>query len=156
MARHLETVLPMLGHPGQTGFVKHRLSSHNMGHLLHIIHLGQTLSPPCALLFVEVEKAFDRIPRSEGDTVSVKATIHKTSLYADDLLIYLDQVLTPKEFWSISGCKINLKKHCLLPLNSTMNTTNTNLYSGIPMVSNFRYLGLNIYSSLDKIVTKKL
>lgn len=51
----------MLVHPDQMGFVKYRLSSDNMRHLLPVAHLGQTLSSPCAVLSVDAEKAFDQL-----------------------------------------------------------------------------------------------
>lgn len=40
LARRLETVLPFLVHPDQTGFVKQRLASDNLRRLFHIIDIG--------------------------------------------------------------------------------------------------------------------
>ena len=47
----------------QTAFMTGRLSSDNIRRLLHII--GETLKipPACGLLFLDVEKAFDRLWR---------------------------------------------------------------------------------------------
>lgn len=113
----------------------------------------------CYLPSLEPQKIQDS---QEVKRIVLKSTIHKTSLYADDLLIYLDQVPTSlpivlkilKEFGSISGCKINVGKSSILPLKALMNTSNTNHHSGIPIVSHFRYWGIDIYSSLDEIVTR--
>ena len=61
LARRLETVLPTLVHPDQTGFVKQRYASDNMRRLLHIVDAGANISSPCAVLSVDAEKAFDRL-----------------------------------------------------------------------------------------------
>lgn len=85
-------------------------------------------------------------------------TTHITSLYADDLLLFLDHAPSSlpnvmniiSSFGLISGYKTNLKKSALLPLNIAM--TDRNYQSEIPLVTTFKYLGLDIYDSLDTIV----
>ena len=87
-------------------------------------------------------------------------TYHKTSLYADDLLLFLNDVPFSlpaalkilHNFSLISGHKINLNKSSLLPLNTAI--SNLQLEVGIPVVTHFKYLGIDIYPSLGKIVSK--
>lgn len=61
LARRLETVLPILVHPDQTGFVKQRYASDNMRRLLHIVDTGTNISSSCAVLSLDAEKALDRL-----------------------------------------------------------------------------------------------
>lgn len=232
LTRRLESVLPTLVHPDQTGFVKHRLSSDNIRRLFHIIHVASNLQSPCAVMSVDAEKAFDRLewpylwytmnnmgfsdtfmnmlkilyynptamvltgnqcspqfPIARGTRqgcpasallfaisleplaqkirlseavkpIRISNTYHKISLYADDLLIYMDQVPTTlpavldlfTKFSAISGYKINLTKSLLLPLNAAMIDLDTN--TEIPVVQNFRYLGIDIHPSLDRTITR--
>ena len=231
LARRLETTLPTLVHPDQTGFVKQRFASDNLRRLLHIIDRAPKTST-CAVLSLDAEKAFDRLEweylwytmktMAFGDTfinmlkvlyhnptaivitsnqcstpfpigrsvrqgcpasallfaisleplaqkirnsseikpISINNTHHNISLYADDLLLFLDN--TPQslpaalniiqKFSFISGYKINLNKSILLPLNTEPN--NSQMDTETPVGSCFRYLGIDIYPSIDKIVSK--
>ncbi len=232
LPRRLETVLPILVHPDQTGFVKQRYASDNMRRLLHIVDTCSNISSHCAVLSVDADKAFDRLewkflwhtletmgfgdnfigmlktlyhnptavvitstqcskpfsiergarqgcPVSallftlsleplvqkirnshEVKPIATCGTYHKTSLYADDLLLFLNDVLSSlpailkifHNFSLISGHKINLNKSSLLPLNTAM--INLHLDVGILVVTHFKYLGIDIYSSLEKIISK--
>ena len=116
--------------------------------------------PVSALLFaISLEPLAQKIRLSkEVKQIVVKDTDHNISLYADDLLLYLDEVPTtlPKllniftQFSSISGYKINLNKSCISPLNSAM--VELNLNTELQIVQQFKYLGIDIYASLDTIV----
>lgn len=61
LAKRLDTVLPKIIHPDQTGFGKNRFSSDNLRRLLHIIHEAPGIATPCAVLSIDAEKAFDRL-----------------------------------------------------------------------------------------------
>lgn len=86
--------------------------------------------PVSALLFaISLEPLTQKIRLSdEVKQIFIKDSDHKISLYADDLLLYMDQVPTTlpavlnifSKFSSISSYKINLNKSSLFPLNSAM------------------------------------
>lgn len=61
LALRLETVIPKLIHPDQTGFVKNRQGSDNIRRLLHIINIAQKQKLSMFILSMDAEKAFDRI-----------------------------------------------------------------------------------------------
>ena len=85
-------------------------------------------------------------------------TIHKISLYADDILIYLTEpelsiptlLETLTEYGAISGYKINLNKNVVMPLN----TAGTKLSRhNIPFqwcAEKLTYLGLQIPNMCSK------
>ena len=50
-----------LVHHDQTQFMKTHLSSDNMHHLLHVIHVSTDIALPCAVLSLEAEKVFDQL-----------------------------------------------------------------------------------------------
>ena len=232
LARRLESVLPALVHPDQTGSVKNRLSSDNIRRLLHIIYETPVIQSPCAVLSVDAERAFDRLEWSylwytmnnmgfgstfmnmlkilyknptamvltgnlcssqfpigrgtrqgcpasallfaisleplaqklrileEIKPIIIRNTLHKISLYVDDLLVYMDEVYITlpavlnilKIFGEISGYKINMAKSSLLPLNAAMR--DLEICTEIPIVQHFRYLGIDIHLSLDTIISK--
>ena len=48
-------------HPDQTGYVKSCLSSDNVHRLLHIVEASAEVQTPCAVLYIDAEKAFHRL-----------------------------------------------------------------------------------------------
>ena len=76
------------------------------------------------------------------------------------MLLFLDNtpqslpaaLSTIQKFSFISGYKINLNKSILLPLNIVPSSPQLDIDT--PVGSCFRYLGIDIYSSIDKIVAK--
>lgn len=80
-------------------------------------------------------------------------TLHHISLFADDILLYLDNVPTSipqildtfEEFSVLSGYEINWSKSSLLPLNSFF--VPSTIPSHIPVVKSFKYLGVDILPS---------
>lgn len=87
-------------------------------------------------------------------------TSHSISLYADDILLYLDKVPlslpnvldTFDAFSSLSGYRINWNKSVLFPLNGKIDMSD--LTQNIPVVNQFRYLGVNIHPNLGTITNK--
>lgn len=61
MAMCLDKVVEKLINPDQTGFLKGRLASDNVRWLLHVIAHAKKTSLPGGLLFLDAEKAFDRL-----------------------------------------------------------------------------------------------
>lgn len=99
--------------------------------------------------------------RSENRTrgISRGETNHKTSLYADDLLLQMSDPIEGipclltllQKFGSISGYKINLSKSLLFPLNDLARQIN---YDHLPFkIENekFTYLGIVIASSVKAL-----
>lgn len=60
LARRLEDLIPSIVKRDQNGFVKGRQGFHNAQEVLNIIH-HQKGAPDIALLFIDLEKAFDRV-----------------------------------------------------------------------------------------------
>ncbi len=81
-------------------------------------------------------------------------------MFADDILLFLEKpshsiphVLNLFDhFGSLSGFKINWSKLSLLPLNSKIDSMSISI--SIPLVQNFKYLGVNVFPSLQEIVSK--
>lgn len=61
LASRLETVVEKIISPDQTGFIKDRLVADNIRRLLHILSETNKIPPSCGLLFLDAEKAFDRL-----------------------------------------------------------------------------------------------
>lgn len=92
--------------------------------------------------------------------IKIKSTLHHISLFADDVLLFfsdikysLPNILSKFEQFSyVSSYKINWSKSSLLPLNSVSKEECTEF--NIPVVSHFKYLGVNVFASLEKTITK--
>ncbi len=82
---------------------------------------------------------------------------HSISLYADDIILYLDHFDVSvssifKEFdhfSSLSGYKLNWNKSALMPINNVK--VNFSIPSFIPNKESFIYLGITIYKNIHKI-----
>lgn len=61
LARRLETVLPQVIKPDQTGFIKSRFGTDNIRRLLNIINSIQACKTPSLIISLYAEKAFDRV-----------------------------------------------------------------------------------------------
>ncbi len=82
---------------------------------------------------------------------------HSISLYADDIILYLDHfdvsvssiIKELDNFSSLSGCKINWSKSALMPINNVK--VNYSIPSFIPIKESFIYLCITIYKNIHKI-----
>ena len=115
--------------------------------------------PVSSLLFaISLEPLAQKIRQLQTTTpIMVGNICNHISMYADDILLYLgntqrDLPLIMDVFSSystFSGYKINLNKCALLPLGKT--ATYPGLQTEIPQVLTFKYLGINILPSIDRI-----
>lgn len=61
LANRMEQVIGKIINSDQTGFLKGRFPSDNIRRLLHILSSAHKIPPACGLLFLDAEKAFDRL-----------------------------------------------------------------------------------------------
>ena len=61
LASRIETVIPSLIHPDQTGFIKNRHASDNIRRLFNLISIVQKQQQKTIILSLDAEKAFDKV-----------------------------------------------------------------------------------------------
>ena len=85
-------------------------------------------------------------------------TQHKLSLFADDVMVFLEHPTQSlphflsicEEFGKLSGFKINWSKSALMHLNDNARKSVTPV--NIPLVGQLKYLGIEVFPSLNQIV----
>lgn len=231
LATRLETVIPVIIHQDQTGFIKDRYASDNLRKLFNLINITQLERSKSIILSLDAEKAFDKVnwqflfhtlrkfgfgesfvhwietlytsPRATVTTNGITSpsfTLHqgtrqgcplspllfalsieplasairnnnnikgiqnrneeyKISLYADDLLLHLQNPETSlketfsviNNFSTLSNYTINWSKSTLLPL--TQDSWDSAAQKSFPSLhlGNIKYLGITISSRLSEL-----
>ncbi len=118
--------------------------------------------PLFPLLFcLSFEPLAQAIRKSEV-SIKIHDHNHSISLYADDIILYLDHfdvsvssiIKEFDNFSSLSGYKINWSKSALMPINNVK--VNSSIPSFIPIKEYFIYLGITIYKNIHKIARDNL
>ncbi len=125
----MEKVIHSLIKEDQSGFIKGRNASDNMRRLFHILDFAD--SHPFPIRKAEV-------------SIKIHDHNHSISLYADDIILYLDHFDVSvssiiKEFYhfsSLSGYKINWNKSALMPINNVK--VNSSIPSFIHIKGSFK------------------
>uniref|UniRef100_A0A3P9JW43 Reverse transcriptase domain-containing protein n=1 Tax=Oryzias latipes TaxID=8090 RepID=A0A3P9JW43_ORYLA len=112
---------------------------------------GCPLSPLLFLLAIEPLAIW---LRSEAAFIGIKrlGTVHKVSLYADDLLLYVSDPITSvpiilnilQEYSNISGYKLNYQKSEFLPINDLARMIPSSTFPFRWSPGGFRYLGIQV------------
>ncbi len=108
------------------------------------------------LFCLSLEPLAQAIRKSEV-SIKIHDHNHSISLYADDIILYLDHfdvsvssiIKEFDNFSSLSGYKINWSKSTLMPINNVK--VNSSIPSFIPIKESFTYLGITIYKNIHKI-----
>ncbi len=111
-------------------------------------------SPPPVCNFIEpLAAAIRQATVIKG--IKCKNVEHKVSLYADDVLLFLQHSQTTfsevitliNSFSRVSDYSINWLKSTVLPINCSFQNSSTPLQSG-----NIKYLGINVSSKLADLI----
>ncbi len=105
---------------------------------------------------LSLEPLAQAIRKSEV-SIKIHEHNHSISLYADDIILYLDHfdvsvssiIKEFDNFSSLSGYKINWSKSALMPISNVK--VNSSIPSFIPIKESFIYLGITIYKNIHKI-----
>lgn len=118
---------------------------------------GDPISP--ILFILSMEPLAQTIRQAKNiKPITLNYTDHHISLYADDILLYLEDISYSLPnlldifdyFSSISSYKMNQSKSSLMYLRTPPKHTPTH---EIPIVPHFKYLGIDIFPSVEKIVS---
>ena len=101
-------------------------------------------------LWLRLDAGFQGITRLD--------TVHKVSLYADDLLLYVSDPISSfptifkilNEYSSVSGYKLNYQKSEILPINNLAKQLPQSIVPFKWSNNGFRYLGIHITSTLSQ------
>ncbi len=101
------------------------------------------------IFFLSLEPLAQAIRKSEV-SINIHDHNHSISLYADDIILYLDHfdvsvssiIKEFDNFSSLSGYKINWSKSALMPINNVK--VNSSIPSFIPIKESFIYLGITM------------
>ena len=122
---------------------------------------GCPLSP---LLFAIAIEPLAIWLRQEGgfEGITRARTVHKLSLYADDLLLYMSNPAASlpvvlnilDKFGSYSGYKLNLHKSELLPINYLARNIPPDFFPFKYATDGFKYLGVHVTNSINQLFSK--
>ncbi len=109
------------------------------------------------LVVLSISRTLAQAIRKSEVSIKIHDHNHCISLYADDIILYLDHfdvsvssvIKEFDNFSSLSGYKINWSKSALMPINNVK--VNFSIPSFIPIKESFIYLGITIYKNIHKI-----